>query len=420
MNYTTPLAFRLRPNNLDEVIGQKHLLGEDGFLRQSVKSHTLFSLIFFGPPGCGKTTIAEAYAKSMDVKYILLNAVTSNKKDLEEAIKECLLFNESIIIMDEVHRMNKDKQDLLLPYLENGSIYLIGCTTSNPYISINQAIRSRVHLLEVSKLNEGDIKEGIIRALKSPKGMNNKFTLEEDALNYLASSSSGDMRFALNYIQVLSMYNKKTFNINDIKNIVKVPNYSFDKNEDSHYNLVSALQKSIRGSDVNASLYYLARICVNEDLDSIERRLLITAYEDVGLANPYAVDRVYNAIETAKKVGFPEAIIPLGFAVCDLALSPKSKYATLAIEEAYEEAKKYPLDVLDYLKYTRVNVSEEDAYPYDRSDLWEKMQYLPEIIKDIEFYKPLGKSKYEKALNDNYLRLKNNKRSSDLRKLKSK
>lgn len=420
MNYTTPLAFRLRPNNLDEVIGQKHLLGEDGFLRQSVKSHTLFSLIFFGPPGCGKTTIAEAYAKSMDVKYVLLNAVTSNKKDLEEAIKECLLFNESIIIMDEVHRMNKDKQDLLLPYLENGSIYLIGCTTSNPYISINQAIRSRVHLLEVSRLNEDDIKEGIIRALKSPKGMNNKFTLEEDALNYLASSSSGDMRFALNYIQVLSMYNKKTFNIKDIKNIVKVPNYSFDKNEESHYNLVSALQKSIRGSDVNASLYYLARICVNEDLDSIERRLLITAYEDVGLANPYAVDRVYNAIETAKKVGFPEAIIPLGFAVCDLALSPKSKYATLAIEEAYAEAKKYPLDVLDYLKYTRVNVNEEDAYPYDRSDLWEKMQYLPEIIKDIEFYKPLGKSKYEKALNDNYLRLKNNKRTSDLRKLKSK
>ena len=216
------------------------------------------------------------------------------------------------------------------------------------------------------------------------------------------------------------MYKKDVITIDDIRNIVKVPNYTFDKDEDSHYNLVSAMQKSIRGSDVDAALYYLARICVNEDLDSIERRLLITAYEDVGLANPYAVERVYHAIETAKKVGFPEAIIPLGFAVCDLCLSPKSKAAALAIETAYEEAKKYPLDVLDYLKYTRVNVSEEDSYPYDRSDLWEKMQYLPEMIKNISFYKPLGNSKYEKALNDNYLRLKNIKRSSDLRKLKSK
>ena len=420
MNYTTPLAFRLRPNDLDEVIGQKHLLGENGFLRQSVNTHTLFSIIFFGPPGCGKTTIAEAYAKSMNVKYCKLNAVTSNKKDLEEAIRECSSHKESIIIMDEVHRMNKDKQDILLPYLESETIYLLGCTTSNPYIAINQAIRSRVHLLEVSRLANDDIEDGIRRALKSEKGMNNSLKLSDDAIKYLAKSSSGDMRFALNYIQVLSMYKKDIITIDDIKNIVKVPNYTFDKDEDSHYNLVSAMQKSIRGSDVDAALYYLARICVNEDLDSIERRLLITAYEDVGLANPYAVERVYHAIETAKKVGFPEAIIPLGFAVCDLCLSPKSKAAALAIETAYEEAKKYPLDVLDYLKYTRVNVSEEDSYPYDRSDLWEKMQYLPEMIKNISFYKPLGNSKYEKALNDNYLRLKNIKRSSDLRKLKNK
>lgn len=420
MNSTLPLAFRLRPQTLQDVIGQKHLLGEDGFLYQSVKTHTLFSIIFFGPPGSGKTTIAEAYAKSMGVKYIKLNAVTSNKKDLEEAIKECLMFDESIIIMDEVHRMNKDKQDILLPYLESGSIHLLGCTTSNPYIAINQAIRSRVHLLEVNKLNDSYIEEGIKRALRSENGMNNKLKIDDEAIKYLAKSSSGDMRFALNYVQVLSMYKKESITLDDIKNIVKVPNYAFDKDGDSHYNLVSAMQKSIRGSDVNAALYYLARICVNEDLDSIERRLLITAYEDVGLANPYAVDRVSNAIETAKKVGFPEAIIPLGFAVCDLALSPKSKQATLAIEEAFEEAKKYPLDVLDYLKFTRVNVNEEDAYPYDRSDLWEKMQYLPDAIKNKEFYKPNGTSKYEKALNENYLRLKNIKRSKDLRKLKSK
>lgn len=420
MNHLTPLAFKMRPQTLDDVIGQDHLVGSNGFLRQSIKTKTMFSIIFFGPPGCGKTTIAEAYARSMDVKFIKLNAVTSNKKDLEQAIEECRMFEKAFIIMDEVHRLNKDKQDILLPYVEDGTIYLLGATTANPYISINPAIRSRVHLLEVKKLSIADVKKGLKKAIESPFGLNNKITMDDDAIDYISQISGGDLRFGLNYLEVLSMSHDHTISLNDVKQTIKVPNYSLDKNDDEHYNAVSALQKSIRGSDVDAALYYLAKLCVAQDLESIQRRLLVTAYEDVGLANPQAVDRTYHACQVANMVGFPEAIIPLGFAVCDLALSPKSKASQKAISNAFEFVKKKPLDVLDYLKLTRVNVSEEDSYPYDRPDLWEKIQYLPEMIKNISFYEPTGTSKYEQALNANYHRFKSIKRTTNLRKLKEK
>ncbi len=413
-----PLAYRIRPTSLDEVIGQEHLVGKDGFLRKSIDNHAMFSLIFYGTPGSGKTTIAEAYASSMKVKAVKLNAVTSSKKDLENAIEECKMFDESFVIIDEVHRLSKDKQDVLLPYIEDGTIYLLGATTANPYMSINKAIRSRVHLLEVKKLSKNEIIEGLKRALSHPNGLNNEIKISNDGLEYIANITGGDMRYALNYLEVLSMGDKKKLNLENVKNVIKVPNYSMDKNEDEHYDSVSALQKSIRGSDVDAALYYLARLCITEDLDSIERRLIVTAYEDIGLANPSAVDRVYNAIETAKKVGFPEAIIPLGFAVCDLALSPKSKSSCLAIEKAMDYAKDHHLDVLDYLKLNPININEEDKYPYDRPDIWEKMQYLPEIIKDMSFFEPWENGAYEKALKQNFDRLKKIRRSSKISDLK--
>ena len=227
------------------------------------------------------------------------------------------------------------------------------------------------------------------------------------------------MRFAINTLEVASLNGKRThITIDIVKSLNKVPNFLADKNEEDHYNNVSALQKSIRGSDVDAALYYLAKLCAAGDLDSIERRLLVTAYEDVGLANPNAVNRCATAIESAKKVGFPEAIIPLAFTVCDLALSPKSKASTLAIEKAMEQINSLPLDVLDYLKYTPVNLNEEDKYPYDRPDLWEKIQYLPTLIKDMQFYEPSNKSSYERALNENYERLRKIKRSTNLKELK--
>lgn len=414
-----PLAYRVRPHTLDDIIGQKHLVGEDGFLRHLVESNTLVSMIFYGPPGSGKTTLAEAFSRSMDAHLIKLNAVTSNKKEMEAAIEESRLFPHPIIIMDEVHRLSKDKQDLLLPFIESGTIYLIGATTANPYIAINPAIRSRCHLLEVKPLTQKEIIEGIHRVIELPNGLNNMYTFSDEAVATIARLASGDMRFAMNLVEVATLGSKKMhIEKSDIDAITKIPNYLMDQDENGHYDAVSALQKSIRGSDVDAALYYLARLCVAGDLESIERRLLVTAYEDIGLANPQAVTRCATALESARKVGFPEAVIPLGFTVCDLALSPKSKVACNAIHKAMDVATSSPLDVMDYLKLTPVNVQEEDKYPYDRPDIWEKIQYLPELIKNMQFYEPSDHSSYERALNENYRRLKKQGRSKDLRRLK--
>lgn len=416
-----PLAFRLRPKKIDDIIGQEHLVGKDGVLRNAIKTHTMLSIIFFGPPGCGKTTIAEAFASSMGVKYVKLNAVTSNKKDLETAINECKLFDEAFIIMDEVHRLNKDKQDILLPYVEDGTIYLLGCTTQNPYMVINKAIRSRTHLLEVKPLSNEHIVQGLENAISYKNGLNNSIKISKEALEYIAKLTSGDMRYALNYLDVIKMsFKDKEITLEQVKTIIKVPNYQMDVDEGEHYDSVSALQKSIRGSDVDAALYYLARLCIVNDLDSIKRRLLVIAYEDVGLGNPQAVTRVHHAIEAAEFVGFPEAVIPLGFAVVELALSPKSRASCDAMHRAMDYASNHPLDIMDYLKYTPVNVQEEDKYPYDRPDLWIKIQYLPELIKDMSFYEPSTSmvSSYEKSINDNYLKFKKIKRTKDLRNLK--
>lgn len=414
-----PLAYRVRPHTLDDIIGQKHLVGEDGFLRHLMESNTLVSMIFYGPPGSGKTTLAEAFSRSMDAHLIKLNAVTSNKKEMEAAIEESRLFPHPIIIMDEVHRLSKDKQDLLLPFIESGTIYLIGATTANPYIAINPAIRSRCHLLEVKPLTQKEIIEGIHRVIELPNGLNNMYTFSDEAVATIARLASGDMRFAMNLVEVATLGSKKMhIEKSDIDAITKIPNYLMDQDENGHYDAVSALQKSIRGSDVDAALYYLARLCAAGDLESIERRLLVTAYEDIGLANPQAVTRCATALESARKVGFPEAVIPLGFTVCDLALSPKSKVACNAIHKAMDVATSSPLDVMDYLKLTPVNVQEEDKYPYDRPDIWEKIQYLPELIKNMQFYEPSDHSSYERALNENYRRLKKQSRSKDLRRLK--
>lgn len=418
-----PLAFRMRPTSLEEVIGQEHLVGENGFLTSSVKQGIPISFILFGEPGTGKTTIAECYANSLGAHFTLINAVTSNKKDLVDAIEDSKNYPCSIIIIDEIHRLNKDKQDILLPSVENGTIYLIGATTANPYISINKAIRSRLHLLEVKRLSNEGVVEALKRASTSPKGLKNKINIDDEALEVIAKKSNGDVRFALNYLEILSItFINQHIDKDKVNSVVKVSNSSIDNDENGHYDSVSAMQKSIRGSDVNAALYYAARILASGDMESLTRRLLVTAYEDVGIANPQAAMRTKIAIDSAYEVGLPEAIIPLGVAIVDLALSPKSKEACLAMERAYEEAKETPLDVLDYLRYTPVNVQEIDKYPYDNPDVWIYMQYLPEIIKNIEFYKPNleTKSKYEKALNEQYLKIKQTKRSSNLRDLKSK
>lgn len=415
-----PLAFRMRPTSINEVFGQKHLLNETGFITRLLENKTIFSMILFGPPGTGKTTVATLLAKSLNIHYRLLNATTNNKKDLEIVIEEAKMYKHLVVIIDEIHRLNKDKQDILLPHIESGLITLIGATTSNPYHSINKAIRSRCHLVEFKPLNNEDIIEALKYALHSEKGLNNQFKYEEDALKYIANSSGGDIRYALNQLEVCSICAlNHTIDKETVINNLKIPQFMIDNNEDGHYDAVSALQKSIRGSDVDAALYYLSRLIIAEDLDSIERRLLVIAYEDIGLGNPNAVDRTINAINSAKTVGFPEAMIPLSFAVIDLALSPKSRAASNSIEKTIAYTRSHLYEIPDYLKYTPVNLSEEEKYPYDGKDIWIKMRYLPKEVNE-HFYEMWNNGNYEKALNENYLKLLKINRSANIKELKKK
>ncbi len=417
-----PLAFRVRPKTLDEVVGQVDLVGEGSFLRKSIEKKTLFSMIFFGPPGTGKTTIAEAYARSMKVHFVSLNAVTCSKKEMEQALEEAKVYKPCILIMDEVHRLDKAKQDFLLPHVEAGTFFLLGATTANPYISLNRAIRSRARLLEVRPLKPEEVVTGLRRAIRIKEGLNDEVSFSDGALEYIASVSGGDLRYALNILEETAVQFSPAKEIDEAmaRQIERVPNYAIDKDDDGHYDAVSAMQKSIRGKDVDAALYYLAKLCVSGDLDSIKRRLLVTAYEDIGLGNPNAVMRAQMAIMAAEQVGFPEAAIPLGDAVIDLCLSPHSRSGDESIAKAMDYASTHPFMIQDYLRLTPVNMKEEDKYPYDRPDLWEQIRYLPNEMKDISFYTPKDASQYERALHEVYLKQLEHRRSSDLAKLKKK
>ncbi len=412
-----PLAYRMRPEKLDEIVGQEHLIGENKILRKCVENKQLFSMIFFGPPGCGKTTLAMVLANECGLPYRLFNAVTGNKKQLDQLFEESKFFPGLVVIIDEVHRLNKDKQDLLLPYVENGAITLIGATTSNPLFAINPAIRSRTQLFEVRSNTKEDVITALKRAVVSPKGFNHTIQIQEEALNAIARHVNGDIRYALNILEKCAMMTSD-ITLDTVMQFASIPNINMDKDDDGHYDAVSAFQKSIRGSDVNAALYYLGRLILANDMDSIERRLLVTAYEDIGLGNPAAVARCVNAIDAAKRVGFPEARIILSQAVIDLTLSPKTKSAEAAIDRVMESLKKEILPVPDYLRLTPVNLNEDMKYPYDRPDLWSKIQYLPDKIAHEQFYIPEMSSTYEKTLAENLNKLSKAKRSARLDLLK--
>lgn len=413
-----PLAFRLRPQTLDEVIGQQHLVGEKKVLRRCLEAKRLFSMIFYGPPGTGKTTLATVLANELELPYRLFNAVTGNKKDLETIFQEAKFYSGLILIIDEVHRLNKDKQDLLLPHVENGNITLIGATTSNPLHAINPAIRSRCHLFEVKQLTQEDIEKALMNAITHPKGLNNQVTIEDNALHIIARHSNGDIRYALNILEICAIASDGIISEELVSQYSQFPNMSMDHNGDGYYDVLSGFQKSIRGSDVDAALYYLGIMIEANDLDSIERRLLVSAYEDVGLGNPAAVARCVQAIDVAKRVGFPEGRIPLAVAVIDLTLSPKSKSGEHAIDKVMAALRNTAYSIPDYLRFTPVNMDEDAKYDYDRSDLWSLIQYLPDKLRNTVFYQPETSSAYEKVLAQNVNKLRSTRRTNDLAALK--
>ena len=395
-----PLALKLAPSTLSEVIGQKHLIGEGKILTNLVKNKRVFSMILYGKPGIGKTSIANAIANDLGERYRFLNATINTKKDLDIVIEEAKMYDGMILIMDEIHRLNKDKQDILLPQLESGLITLIGMTTSNPYHAINPAIRSRCQLFELKELETEDIIEGLKRAIKHPdlKGIE----IDDKSIELIAKLSGNDLRYAYNLLEV-AFYSTDDKKITEekIRKINNKPVFFSDKSGEGHYDVLSGLQKSIRGSDVDAALHYLARLTVEGDLDSIYRRLSVIAYEDIALANPAIGPRLDAAINAAERVGLPEARIPLGTIVVEMALSPKSNTAHIAFDEAIKDIEEGNVGTIP--AHIKTN-SPLYKYPHDYNGAYVVQQYLPDKLKNKKYYHPKDIG-YEKNIKEIYERL---------------
>lgn len=429
-----PLAYRMRPAKIEDVIGQKHLLSKGKPLYQMIHKGHLSSMILYGRPGIGKTSIANAVAGSLQLPFRKLNAVTNNKKDLENVVKEADELQETIVLcVDELHRFSKTQIEFLLPYIENGQLILIGLTSENPFHNINPAIRSRCQIFELKPLNQEEIVEGLKRAVNDKENGLGSYTIDisDDSLEFIAKISGGDLRNALNKLEVTFLTAQTTeddrihLTKDAVKEAVQRNDINIDKDGDSHYDALSAFHKSLRGGDVDAAILYLALLIEAGDIIGISRRILCVAYEDVGLAKPEMGERALAAIQAAERLGFPEARIPLANIVIELCLSPKSNRAYMAIHQALELVRSgMQIDIPPHLRDAHYQGAKklergiDYKYPHDfqigKFGGWTAQQYLPSNLLERRFYEPTEAGQeerlmklYEKLKAEQLRRLKN-------------
>ena len=405
--YGEPLAFRMRPTTIDEVVGQKEIIGKHTSLYKMIKNGFVPSMLLYGEPGIGKTSIAYAIAGTTEIPFVALNATTAGKKDVEAVVDETRLTGKLILFLDEIHRFNKAQQDYLLPHVENGTIILIGATTENPFHDVNPAIRSRCGLIkQLSRLTEDDIQELLNRAIHDKqKGLGElAIQITNEQIQKIARGSGGDARKSLTVLESIVYSSNKendTYIIQDeiIDDLIGKIGVYGDKKGSNFYNLLSSLQKSIRGSDVDAALYYLAHLLESGDLVAVNRRLLVIAFEDIGLANPSVGTNVLSAITASERLGLPEARIPLSVAVVEMCLSSKSNSAYKALDKAISDIRAGKVgEIPKHLRdghYAGAKVLGHVGYKYPHDypigtfGGWVKQEYLPSSLEGTKYYEPI-------------------------------
>ena len=418
MEKESPLASRLRPRTLDEVVGQQHIIGKDKLLYRAIKADKLGSVIFYGPPGTGKTTLAKVIANTTQADFKQINATVAGKKDMEEVVTEAknnmgMYGRRTILFVDEIHRFNKGQQDYLLPFVEDGTLTLIGATTENPYFEVNGALLSRSRIFELKPLEKDDIKQLIYRAVTdSERGMGTyRVKIEEDAADFLAATANGDARAALNAVELGVLTTERSedglihIDLAAAQECIQKRAVRYDKDGDNHYDTISAFIKSMRGSDPDAAVYYLARMLyAGEDIKFIARRIMICASEDVGNADPQALNVAVSAALAAERIGLPEAQIILSQAASYVACAPKSNAAYVAIQNAMENVKTtrtmpVPVHLQDrhYKGAAKLGHGEGYKYAHDYPKHYVKQQYLPDGMEGTVFYEPSDNG-YEKQI----------------------
>ena len=421
----SPLASRLRPKTLEEVVGQQHIIGKDKLLYRAIKADKLSSIIFYGPPGTGKTTLAKVIANTTSANFTQINATVAGKKDMEEVVRQAkdnqgMYGRKTILFVDEIHRFNKGQQDYLLPFVEDGTLILIGATTENPYFEVNGALISRSSIFELKPLEKEDIRRLIMRALTDEeRGMGSYHAIiDEDALEFLADICGGDARNALNAIELGVLTTERSedgkihITIDVVSECIQKRVVRYDKGGDNHYDTISAFIKSMRGSDPDAAVFYRAKMLyAGEDVKFIARRIMICASEDVGNADPMAISVAVAAAQAVERVGMPEAQIILSQAVLYMATAPKSNSAVNAIMAANAAVRAHKTTVPSHLQDAHykgsANLGRGTGYKYahDYPNHYVEQQYLPEEIKDMQFYEPSDMG-YEKEIQEHFRRIK--------------